>query len=480
MYSDYTYPFILFLEIYGVFIMTSYVVLGFISVAGLREYLRKNSFVNYDVLLTSEYAPKLSLLAPAYNESLTIQENIKSLLSLNYSDYEVIVINDGSKDNTMELLQSVYNLELSTKEYTFDLETKEVLGVYRSKIPVYKNLIVVDKVNGGKADALNVGVNIASNPYVVCIDVDCILEKNALLKLVKPFLEATDKRVIATGGVIRIANGCTIEDGVLTKVNVPKKLLPRIQVIEYLRAFLLGRVAWAKLDGLLLISGAFGAFDKEIVKEVGGYDSSTVGEDMELVVRMSNYMLENKEPYSVSFIPDPLCWTEAPEKISVFKKQRSRWMRGSIETMWRHRKMFFNPKYKILGLLSYPYWLFCELFAPLIETLGGILTIIYVVLGILNWYTFFLFYAFVYSFAVMFSLFALLSEEYTYHKYLRKRDYAKLLLGAIVEPFYTHPLGVFSAVFGYYEKIKGTKSWGEMTRTGFSVEEDNTKELVEK
>lgn len=467
--GHFVHVYLILILAYAILIMSSYLFLAYLSAKELREYLKRNSFVDYEVLLSSEYAPALSLIAPAYNEGFTIKENVRSLLSLNYNNYQVIVVNDGSKDNSMEILIEAYELVPAEFEYKETIKTKPIRGVYISKNAAFKKLVIVDKENGGKADALNVGLNVATNPYVVCIDVDCILDKDSLLKLSKPFLEGHGDRVIATGGVVRIANQCVIRDGRLVEVNIPDKMLPRIQVLEYLRAFLLGRMAWGRLDGLLLISGAFGAFDKEIAVLAGGYDTKTVGEDMELVVRMRRYMLENKLPYTVSYIPDPLCWTEAPETAAIFKKQRSRWMRGTIETLQTHKKMFFNPRYKLLGMLSVPYWTFFEFLAPFIEFAGIVITIIFIVCGILNWHYFFLLLLFVYFFAVMFSVLALYTEERTYHKYRKRTDFAKMLVAAFVEPIYFHPLTVLSAIKGYIDKAKGTKSWGEMTRTGFNT-----------
>lgn len=467
-YNSIIEVYLLLILIYAVFIMSSYLMLAYLSAKELRGYLKRNSFVDYEILLSSEHAPALSLIAPAYNEGLTIKENVRSLLSLNYNNYQVILVNDGSKDNSMDILIESYELIPADFEYDKKIATKPLRGVYISKNTAFKKLIVVDKENGGKADALNVGLNIAQNPYVVCIDVDCILDKDSLLKLAKPFLEGCEKRVIATGGVVRIANQCVIRDGRLVEVNIPDKMLPRIQVLEYLRAFLLGRMAWENLDGLLLISGAFGAFDKEIALLAGGYDTKTVGEDMELVVRMRRYMLENKKPYTVRYIPDPLCWTEAPESVSIFIKQRSRWMRGTIETLMIHRKMFLNPKYKILGMLSVPYWTFFEFLAPFIEFTGLVITLIFILMGILQWHYFLLLLLFVYTFAIMFSVLALYTEERTYHKYRKRRDFSKMLVAAFLEPLYFHPLTVYAGLKGYIEKIRGKKTWGEMTRTGFT------------
>lgn len=462
------YIFNVLILLFATLIMSSYLILAYISIVALVEYLRENSFINYEVILSSDLAPHLSLIAPAYNEALTIEENVKSLLSLNYNNYEVIIVNDGSKDNSMELLIKAYDLIPVDHSYHPQIQTKEVKAIYKSKNQAFKRLLVVDKQNGGKADALNVGINISDYPYIVCVDVDCILDKDALLKLAKPYLEKSeDNRVIATGGVVRIANSCVVKGGRLVKINVPKKLLPRIQVLEYLRVFLLGRMAWSKLEGLLLISGAFGMFDKEIAIKAGGYNHKTVGEDMELVVRMRRFMIEQKQKYTVSYIPNPLCWTEAPESFKILRKQRSRWTRGTMETLWMHRKMFFNPRYKILGLLSVPYWTFFEYLAPIIEFLGLLITTAFAIWGILGLTFFLLLWLFVYTFAIMFSALALLTEEYTYHQYPKVRDFTRLLIGALLEPFFFHPFTVYAALRGNWEKIKGKKGWGDMIRTGF-------------
>jgi cellulose synthase/poly-beta-1,6-N-acetylglucosamine synthase-like glycosyltransferase len=320
--------------------------LGVYSAKEMIYYLRKNKFVDYRNILASPFAPSLSILAPAYNEENTILENVKSLMSLHYNNFEVIIINDGSKDKTLETLIENFGLYKIPFAYNDKVSTKAVRGVYKSTIASWNKLVVVDKENGGKADAINVGINVSQYGIFACIDVDCIIEQDGLLKMIKPFLEHTESRVIATGGVVRIANSCDVEDGKISKVNLPDKFLPRVQVLEYFRAFLLGRMAWSRLDGLLLISGAFGFFDKEIAIIVGGYNHATVGEDMELTVRMRKYMEQQNKKYLVPFIPDPLCWTEAPESSKILSRQRNRWARGTIETLLMHKDIFFNPKYR--------------------------------------------------------------------------------------------------------------------------------------
>jgi cellulose synthase/poly-beta-1,6-N-acetylglucosamine synthase-like glycosyltransferase len=455
--------------LYSGVVICFYIFIAVVSIGETRNYLRKSSFTDYNILASSEFAPSLSIIAPAYNEGATIVENVKSLLNIYYNNNEIIIVNDGSKDNSLEKLIEVYSLEKVEIDIVESLRTKKIKGIYKSKNPVYRKLIVIDKVNGGKADALNVGINVASNKYIVCIDVDCILEQDAMLKLTKPFLEVGAARMIASGGVVRIANSCEVIDGKIYRVHLPRQFLPRMQVLEYIRAFLLGRMAWTRMNGLLLISGAFGAFDREIVIKVGGYNTATVGEDMELVVRMRRYMEEQEMPYQVAYIPDPLCWTEAPSSFKILGRQRNRWTRGTIQTLQIHKKMFFNKRYGVLGLLSYPYWFFFEFLAPLIEFVGFIAFLVMAMLGLMDWKYFLALLVFLYSFAFLFSVFAILMEVLTYNQYKRRNEIIKLVLTALEEPFIFHPFVVWSAVKGNIDLLRKKESWGEMSRQGFNL-----------
>ena len=454
---------------YTVVLLEGYVFIAVYSIGGIRKYLNKNSFTNYRLLAGSTQLPGVSILAPAYNEGANIVENVRSLLSVHYSNLEVIIINDGSKDDSMQKLSEVYDLYKADFFVNQQIPTKNVRGVYKSRNNIYSKLIVVDKENGGKADALNVGINMAVNDYVVCIDVDCILEQDALLKLVKPFMESPHRRVIATGGVVRIANGCEIADGRLIKIHLPDQFLPRVQTLEYIRAFLLGRMAWSRLNGLMLISGAFGAFDREIVINCGGYNPKTVGEDMELIVRMRRYMEDLKLPYKVAFIPDPLCWTEAPASFEILGRQRNRWTRGTIETLKIHRIMFFNPKYGLMGMISYPYLFFFEFLPPIVEFGGFIIFLVSAIFGSMEWKFFFSMLGLIYSFGVLYSVFAILMEVLTYNQYRRRKDILNLLLTAFLEPLIFHPFVVWSAIKGNIDFLRKKNSWGVMTRKGFSI-----------
>jgi len=456
--------------IYAFSVVASYILLAIISAIESFHYMKKNSFVNYNEILSSNISPSISIIAPAYNESLNIVENVRSLLSNHYVNYDVIVVNDGSKDDSLDKLIEAYDLVKIDYLINPQIKTQPLRnGIFKSTNPAFEKLIVIDKENGGKADALNFGLNISNNQYVVCIDVDCLLLEDSLQKMIKPFLEVTDSKVIASGGVIRIANSCTIKEGKLLDVNLPKKFIEISQILEYLRSFLLGRMAWSRLNGLLVISGAFGMFEKKSAIAVGGYDTNTVGEDMEIIVRMRRHMEEQKVNYKVAYIPDPLCWTEAPDNYKILISQRNRWTRGTIEVLKKHRKIGFNPKYNLLGMLSYPYWFFYERLAPIIEVVGIIYFIILVTLKNVRWDYAFAFFLLAYLFSVFFTIVAILSEELTYHQYKKKKTGFKLIVATFLEPFILHPAILYAAIKGnidYYfnKKLK----WGEMKRKGLS------------
>ncbi|WP_258105005.1 glycosyltransferase [Marinoscillum sp. MHG1-6] len=455
--------------IYAMTIMSAYLVLAYVSLRSIRNYIKHYNNTYFDNILRSPLAPSISIIAPAYNESLSIVDNIRSLLSLHYNNYEIVIVNDGSKDNTLQRMIEAYSLVPVQNIVLDEIPHKQVRGVYESTNPAFKKLKVIDKENGGKSDALNAGISYASSELVACIDVDCVIEDDALLRMVKPYLEETRRKVVAVGGVVRIANDCVIRDGRLMEVRLARKWLPTFQTLEYIRAFLLGRMAWGQLNGLLIISGAFGLFDRKLVLEVGGYDTRTVGEDMELVVRMRKYVADQGISYKVAYVPDPLCWTEAPDTLSVFQKQRNRWTRGTIETLRAHKEVMFKRKYGLMGMLSYPFWLLYEWLAPLIEFFGLIYFAVLACLGWINWQHFTILLVLVYTFAVFISWLSLLIEEMTYREYSGGWALLKLLLAALLEPIFYHPITVWAAVMGNYDKfVRKKKTWGEQVRKGFT------------
>ncbi len=453
---------------FTIFIFGSYVILAFFSAFSMLRYIRKNSFIDYKVLLSSPLAPSISVIAPAFNEGKSIIDNIRSLLSLHYNDFEVIIVNDGSTDDSLEKVIQHYDLEKVDYIYEEKIRTKKIKGIYKSKNKAFNKLILIDKENGGKSDALNAAINFSDKEYITVVDVDSVLVEDALLIMAKPFLEETDKKIVASGGVIRIANSCHIEDGKIVEVNLPKKFLPRVQVLEYTRAFLMGRMAWSQLNGLLLVSGAFGMFNRDIIVKVGGYNTQLVGEDMELIVRMRRYMTDQKQKYQVIYIPDPLCWTEVPPNLRVLGRQRDRWTRGTMESLFIHFKLFFNPRYKSLGLLGHPYWFFFEWLAPIFEFIGIIYFIIIAFLGIPNWSFFFMLLATIYFFAVTLTHWAILFEELSFHRYKRIREVVKMLFTAMLEPIFYHPFILAFNIRGNFKYFIGEKTWGAMDRVGFT------------
>ncbi|MBT8280531.1 MAG: glycosyltransferase [Muriicola sp.] len=455
--------------VFSLVLFSLYILMAYLATRNSIHYKHKNSFGDISKTLGSPLAPGITIIAPAYNEGLTIVENVRSLLSLQYVNYEVMVVNDGSKDDTLEKLIEAYDLKKIERDIDPAIKSKPVRGIYKSEQRSFAKLTVVDKANGGKSDALNAGIYLSENKYVGCIDVDCLIVPEALLHVVKSFYQHSDKRVIAVGGVIRVANSCKISGGTLEEIRLPKNWLAKFQLLEYTRSFLLGRMAWARIDSLLIISGAFGFFDREIALAVGGYDTQTVGEDMEIIFRMRRYMHDRDEPYHVAYIPDPLCWTEVPEDLNIFINQRDRWSRGNLETLNTHKDMFFNPKYGRLGMLSYPYWFFYEWLAPLLEFVGLLAVTIFIYLGIINWDFFIAITITIYLFSIMFSFYAILWEIYSYNQYSKTKDILTLMLVAILEPLFFHPLVVWSSVRGNYKKLFKIRSgWGSQVRKGFA------------
>lgn len=456
--------------IYGSFVFVSYVLTALLSVVELNKYTVRNRYFDYNAMLSFQNLPSISIIAPAFNEERTIIQNISGLLNVKYPNFEIIIVNDGSKDNSLAKIIEHFDLIKTHLHYDMKIPTKDVRGIYKSRNRAFNHLIVIDKVNGGKADALNTGVNLSQNDLFLAMDVDCIVESDALLRMVKPFIEETKIECIASGSVIRVANSCDIENGLITKVKFPKNIWAKFQVLEYFRAFTLGRMAWSKINGLLIISGAFGLFDRYRVLAVGGYDKSTVGEDLELVVRMRRYMHEvEKKKYKVAFIPDPLCWTEVPESYRILSRQRNRWTRGAIETIRTHKKLMLNPNYGLIGIVSFPYWVLFEWLAPVIEIMGFIYVVFISIFGLLNLNTLVIMALFVISFALMYSFFGIFYESLTYNKYKGATYLFKAFFVALIETFFYQPLNMYFSITGNFDSFfrKRKKGWGEMTRKGF-------------
>ncbi len=445
-----------------------YIFLSVLSYWAIIKHLKYQKYLEDEVLLRSNHILGVSVVAPAFNEGLNIVYNVKSLLSLTYPKFEIIIVNDGSSDDTLQKLITEFDLVKIDFYYQEKIPTQPVRGHYKSKNPVYSKLLVVDKINGkSKADASNAGINSSQYPLFLCTDVDCILKQDTILKLAKPFMES-EIRVIATGAGIRISNSCDVKEGFLFKVHYPKEWYPRFQELEYVRSFLFGRMAWSQINGLLLVSGGLGMFDKDIVIKAGGYWHKSLGEDMELVTRMRKYMHNTNQKFLIKYIPESLCWTEVPSTKEVFLRQRIRWARGLIQTLYLHRNMFLNRKYGRTGFLILPFFFSFEFLVPIIEFIGVITLIASFIFGIIDFQYLLIISLLVYLFYLSITIISILIDEILYKSYANYKELLTLIGMAAIEPFVYHPITVYASLKGYwYFFTKKEQKWGVMVRKGF-------------
>lgn len=413
----------------------------------------------------ADAAPPISLLVPGYNEELSIVQSVRSLLSLQYPAFEVVVINDGSKDRMLEVLKEAFDLAETDRFYDTPCPHKPIRAIYTS--PSQSRLVVVDKENGGKADALNAGLNVSRAPVVCSMDADSLLESDALLRACRPFIDEPEK-TIAVGGTIRVVNGCRVSGGRVMEVRAPRRSLALIQTVEYLRAFLMARLAWSRIGCLMVISGAFGLFSRAAVIEVGGYTLGTVGEDMELIVKLHRKARDEKRDYRIGFVPEPVCWTEVPESIEVLARQRARWQRGTLETFAAHRDMLFNPRYGRIGFLGMGHVLLTDVLGPVVEVVGYFLVPVLWLLGILSIEYMLAFIAVTFALGVVVSVGSLALEEMELRRFPKARDLWLLFVAAIVENFGYRQLSNLWRLRGLYQWARKSHGWGEMTRKGFA------------
>jgi cellulose synthase/poly-beta-1,6-N-acetylglucosamine synthase-like glycosyltransferase len=414
----------------------------------------------------SPLVPPIAVIAPAHNEEKSIRVAVRNLLDLDYPELEIIVVNDGSEDRTLEEMKEEFELRKVQALYVSQVVSAKVRGLYRSNVD--RRLLVIDKEAGGsKADAVNAGVNAALSPYLCVVDADSVLEKDALLRIMVPVLE-DPKRVVCVGGIVRVLNGSELEGGRLRRVCLPKKSIEVIQVVEYLRAFLIGREAWAQANMLMIISGAFGVFRTDLVRSVGGYRSSAIGEDFDLVARLHRHLREKKADYRIQFVPDPVCWTEVPSDLRSLGRQRARWQKGLFDVLWPNRDMLFRPRYGRIGWIALPYlWIF-EFFAPVIE-LGGLLTIATAAwLGVLSREFLVQFLLFGYAFATVISIGSVLQEELTYKRYNDWRDVARLISYCFLEHFPYRQMHMVWRLQGIWQYMRGDVVWKPLKRKGLA------------
>ncbi|MCR8670382.1 glycosyltransferase [Agrococcus sp. HG114] len=454
--------------IYFLLANTSMLVLILIAARHFARYLGHSAHRGEDAMAASPVSLGVSVIVPAYNEAAVILTSVRSMLDLRYPDHEVIVVNDGSTDDTMRLLQDEFGLVEDERDVPGRIPVRgAVRGIWRAEsggVP----LVVVDKENSGGSDSLNLGIDLASKELIVRVDADSIIEPDALLSVSRPFADDPD-RVVATGGVVRIVNNSRVLGGRIVELRMPKQLITRIQVVEYLRAFLLGRTAWSDLNALILISGAFAMFRRDVLIEMGGLDPDSIGEDFELVVRIQRWIRDGRRDARVEFVPEPVSWTEAPETLRVLARQRRRWHRGLWEVLWKYRSMLLNPRYGRVGMLALPYYWLFELLAPLIEIVGIVLVVAGLLVGAVEPGAALLLLLVSYGYGTLVTLAAVLVEEASFHRYERWRDLGSILAAVLAESIGYRQLTAVWRIQGWWAALTGRKQvWGEMTRSGFA------------
>lgn len=456
--------FSLLLTGYFVIANTIYLVQMLVAFRAVRRRLKALAFEDFREIRESGLAPPISILVPAYNEGRSIIDSVRSLLALQYPRLEVVVVNDGSSDDTLEQLIADFGLRLTPRVYWQRIQSKPVRGIYWN--PAYPGLWVLDKENGRKADAINAGINLASGPYVSVIDGDSVIEGHAMAAMMDAILPHAAETV-AAGGTVRIANGCSITTAGVETVGPPKTFLGAAQVLEYLRSFLFGRVAWGEMGSLMIVSGAFGIFRKDIVVDIGGFRHDTVGEDMDLIVRMHRWMRSAHRRYRVAFVPDPVCWTECPETLAGLRKQRERWQRGLGETLEHNRAMLGNPRFGRIGLLAMPYFMVFEYLAPIMEVAGFVILPFGWALGLVEGRLFTLFLGAAVAYGLCLSLATLLLEELSFRRYHEAKHLLRLVGVAVLESVGLRQLHTWWRLVATMTWRGRTQSWGSAPRQGF-------------
>jgi cellulose synthase/poly-beta-1,6-N-acetylglucosamine synthase-like glycosyltransferase len=442
-----------------------YALLLVLSIPEIWEQTRLAEDEDFQRLMQSDALPPITMLVPAFNEQKTIEASVTATLALHYRNYEVVVVNDGSKDETLEALRHAFDLYEVPRTYPETIPTRPLRALYRSRTRT--KLVVIDKENGGKADSLNAAINASRFPLVIAVDADTLIEPDALLRLTRPFL--LGRKIAAVGGTVRVANGCVIKHGQVTDARVSRRLLPGIQVVEYLRAFLFGRLGWNRLGGSLIISGAFGLFRKDYLLAVGGYRATSVVEDLDLVVRLHRHLRRRKVRYEILFIPDPVAWTEVPENLRVLGRQRERWHRGLVAAMWQYRGMLFNPRYGRVGLIAVPFYAFGEMLAPVVEVFGYVITIVGLLVGAVSIPFALLFVLVAWGYGMLLSIWAVVLEEVSFRRYRRFGDLVRLVLFATLENLGYRQCGVWWRLRAFFSFGRRRHVWGEMTRRGFET-----------
>ncbi|MBD7969909.1 glycosyltransferase family 2 protein [Paenibacillus gallinarum] len=449
--------FLVYMFLYAVYVFLNTMVASF----QLDDFSIKKSHMVYPQLNNRENYIPISIIVPAYNEEVTIISSITSLLHLRYPKVEIIIVNDGSKDSTMQKVRDHFELKEVKRPIHKQINCKEIKSIYEGDFEG-KQIVLVDKQNGGKSDALNTGINVSRYPLFICMDADSILEYDSLEKIVVPFLESDD--VVAVGGNINVANQATIQNGKIVKIDTPKKWLVMFQMIEYFRVFLMSRVAMNGLNANLIISGAFGLYNKKAVIKVGGYTTDIIGEDMDLIVKLHCYYRKNKLPYKIEYVPDAFCWTQVPEKVSVLKSQRKRWHIGMGQALFSHSFMFFRPMYGTVGMISYPYFVLFEYITPILEILGILTVTLSFFFHMINLEFLIFFLIFYMVFNILASWISIIFCNYLFSDSLSLKGVIKLLAVSVFECIGYRQMCSLFRIGAFVGTRKGKHKWGNMER----------------
>jgi cellulose synthase/poly-beta-1,6-N-acetylglucosamine synthase-like glycosyltransferase len=451
---------------YALAINVCYLLLWPLARRGMNKTIRRRGWAWHQEALSSPLTPGISIVIPAFNEESVILDSVASLLGQRYPVFEIVIVDDGSTDETAARMIEAHDLRQVTPAPRNLLQYQQVRELYRGAGPI--DITLVRKDNGGRADALNAGIDLARHPYVCITDADSILDPDAMTVMMRPVQEDSD-RVIAVGGTVRVANSSRVESGRIVEPRMPAGHLARFQVVEYLRAFLYGRVAWDSIGALFIVSGAFGLFRRDVVEEVGGYWVDTVGEDLEMTVRMHKHMRDQGRPYRITFAPDPVCWTEAPSDMATLGSQRRRWHRGLWESLWRHRSMMLRPRYGTVGMLALPYCLVFEFGSPLMEAAAWIAFPIGIGLGVVDAEIVFAYIVVAWLFGTVITLIACGLEERGYRHYRRSRDLGRMFTAALFENMWFRQLVDLYRLQGVWDLARRRNGWGTMKRRGIET-----------
>ena len=426
------------------------------SLASVLLHNRRLAYQGLEALSESVTTPPVTVIIPAFNEEAVITETVRSALNCKYPGLHVLVVDDGSDDQTVTRLVHAFKLVRLDLIYRSILPTQDVKAFYISKS--FPALTVLQKAHGGKPDALNAGINFCRTPYFCNADSDTVLEPDALLRLMRPILQSPRETVVSAG-IVRVLNGCSIKNGIMRSAHLPRRWVERFQVVEYLRTFLFGRTGWDLMGGTLIVSGALAIYQKQTILDVGGFTGETVTEDMEIIVRLHRWAQQNHRKIQMAFTTDPVCWTQCPATFRMLARQRRRWQLGLCQTLWKNSEMLFSPRYGMAGLFSFPFYLYIEALGAVVEPVGYLsvpvafllhlaIPALYIPLVILSL-----------VYATFLSTGAVLLEELTYHRYARLKELGVLLLTALLENFGYRQLVLLFRLQGMGLFLSGFKRW---------------------